>query len=361
MKLQMHAKQGNNKREVFGNWVDFELPGPIPLVWERNYYSQLEYEGNFGHRWQGSYELYLEIYPTQIYFCTGKGHIKFRPLEKGESHFNRKEKKTLKRDESGALTVYDHQSRLTYHFQQTSDNNKHLITSIENPYAKTLEFKYDNNHLTQIIDSANRTLIVETDYASRIVSISHQEKDESTLLMTYLYDKDGDLVKTTNALGKSDFMQYQNHLMQSRNNRNDVRFNWRYDGIDSLAKCIKTWGDSGKLRCDFTYINENETLVIDGLGRQTTYIHQDGIVREEISKEGHTKKTEYNASIELIKEVDELGRETKYAYDERGNQTAIIYADGSSTKMQYQNDRMVALTNPNGATWTWKFNIKNGY
>ncbi len=344
--------------EVVGIWTDFELPGIIPFKWERMYYSQMEYHGNFGHRWQGSYEQYLEIYPDDIYYCTGAGHVAFPAVKDGKSHYNRQEKMTLKRI-NGTYTVYDHKERLTYHFRHYAAENKKLITSISKAGGHAIHFKYDNTRLLQIIDSAGRTLDIETDYLQRVTGIIHQETTQKTRLMTYEYDDNGDLVKTTNALGKSDRMYYMNHLMQTRTNRNNVTFNWRYDGIDALAKCTKTWGDANKLRGDFTYLTDNKTICTDSLGHQTTYVHHKGIVWEEISEEGHIRKKQYNQYTELVKETDELGRSIQYKYDNRGNEIAVIYPDSTTVEMEYANDRLTALTNQNGATWTWEYNKNN--
>jgi len=165
--------------EVVGMWTDFELPGAIPLKWERTYYSQKEYAGQFGYRWQANYEQYLEIYPEAIYYCTGNGHARFPAIKDGENHYSRQEKKTLKR-RNGTYIVYDHQQGLSYHFRQYASENKQLITSISNRSGQAIRFKYDNTRLLQIIDSAGRVLNIETDYAQRITGIIHRETDKET-------------------------------------------------------------------------------------------------------------------------------------------------------------------------------------
>lgn len=42
---------------VYHTNVDFELPGPIPIVWERTYYSDAAVDGPLGYNWHHSYNL----------------------------------------------------------------------------------------------------------------------------------------------------------------------------------------------------------------------------------------------------------------------------------------------------------------
>mgnify|MGYP000691878661 CR=1 FL=1 len=42
---------------VYHTNTDFELPGPIPVVWERTYYSDAAVDGPLGYNWHHSYNL----------------------------------------------------------------------------------------------------------------------------------------------------------------------------------------------------------------------------------------------------------------------------------------------------------------
>ncbi|RZL04428.1 MAG: hypothetical protein EOO62_21105, partial [Hymenobacter sp.] len=49
--------------KVINEGVDFELAGPLPLVWGRVWYSTSEHEGALGHGWHHAYdeELYVDV------------------------------------------------------------------------------------------------------------------------------------------------------------------------------------------------------------------------------------------------------------------------------------------------------------
>ena len=42
---------------VYHTNADFELPGPIPVVWERTYYSDAAVDSPLGYNWHHSYNL----------------------------------------------------------------------------------------------------------------------------------------------------------------------------------------------------------------------------------------------------------------------------------------------------------------
>ena len=78
---------------VYHTNVDFELPGPIPVVWERTYYSDAAVDGPLGYNWHHSYNLGIrQLEEGAFAFRHADGRESFLPaLKLGESHFDRKE------------------------------------------------------------------------------------------------------------------------------------------------------------------------------------------------------------------------------------------------------------------------------
>lgn len=50
---------------VYHTNTDFELPGPIPVVWERTYYSDAAVDGPLGYNWHHSYNLGIHRWETK--------------------------------------------------------------------------------------------------------------------------------------------------------------------------------------------------------------------------------------------------------------------------------------------------------
>ena len=54
--------------KLFTDAVDFSLPGPIPLKWERTWFSTSTYQGPLGHGWHHNYDLALMEEKAQLPF-----------------------------------------------------------------------------------------------------------------------------------------------------------------------------------------------------------------------------------------------------------------------------------------------------
>ena len=61
----------------------------------------------------------------------------------------------------------------------------------------------------------------------------------------FAYDADGDLIEATDALGHRFRYEYETHLLTRETDRNGLSFYFAYDGWDSEAYCVRTWGDGG--------------------------------------------------------------------------------------------------------------------
>ena len=103
--------------KVFTDRIDFEMPGPLPLVWERTWYSTSDYDGPIGYGWHHSYDMGLYADETEgvvvLRMPDGRG-VAFPTLNIGESHFDRSDKFELFRNEKGYF-VKD-KDQLEYHF-----------------------------------------------------------------------------------------------------------------------------------------------------------------------------------------------------------------------------------------------------
>ncbi|PHN05116.1 DUF6531 domain-containing protein [Flavilitoribacter nigricans] len=351
--------------KVFTDIVDFELPGPIPLQWERVWFSTSTYEGPVGHGWHHNYDLAMgidELNHTIVIRMADGRPVVFPTLEIGERHYNRQEKLLLLRDERGyALRDKDRlYSRFTK--QPFTENEIFLLAGIENDNGFDILFTYNSKgHLTQIKDSAERILKVDSDEMGRIIAIHapHPKiEDQSFPIVRYRYDEPGNLVETLDALDQPFVYEYQKHLLVKETNRNGLSFYFQYDGNDEAARCIRTWGDGGIYDHKLYYDTEaKQTIVENSLGHKSIHFYNDmGLVYKTIDPKGNASYTHYDKDCQVTAEINELGIATRYGYDERGNQVLIIAPDGATTKKEYNDDDLlVNATDPVDGKWRWLY------
>lgn len=349
--------------KVFTDTVDFELPGPVPLVWERVWYSTSVYQGPLGHGWHHSYDMAMAVdeFDQTIVIRMADGRpVIFPLLEVGGSYINRQEQLTLERDDEGYL-LRD-KAQLFYRFTKDAygAHQTYLLGSIANANGFAIRFAYNHHgHLEQIKDSAGRLLPVKTDSAGRILAIHAPHplySDQSFSIAQYRYDEDGDLIATLDAHDQPFRYAYENHLLVQETNRNSLSFYFTWEGTGGNARCIRTWGDGGIYDHKLYYDPDaQKTVVEDSLGNRTTHFYNDmGLVYKVIDAKGNTSTTTYNSDCQIIAETNALGLATRYGYDERGNKSLIIRPDGATTKMIFNGQNLlVNAVDPVGGKWIW--------
>ncbi|MEL6852460.1 MAG: DUF6531 domain-containing protein, partial [Bacteroidota bacterium] len=345
--------------KVYTDVVDFEFPGPIPIVWERTWFSTSVYEGPLGHGWHHPYDLALEedIAEGAVAVRMADGRpVAFPILEAGEEVFSRAEKLSLSRDEAG-YALRDKQG-LTYRFGPARQSFQ-ALQQIRNDAGQALDFAYDSaGKLASITDHADRELSFTHDRFGRIIGIHAPNPDQAggkVRLMKYDYDAAGNMIQSADALNQEMHYVYRGHLLVKETNRNGLSFHFEYDGYDHEARCLRTWGDKGIYDHKLTYAG-GLTIVENSLGHQASYYHNGSIVHQKIDNREQVSFVQYNEFNEVILETDELGRQTGYEYDQRGNRIATYFPDGTVSEMTFDGDRLVSGQNQIGGTWAWVYN-----
>ena len=349
--------------KVFTDHVDFELPGPIPLVWERVWFSTTETAGALGHGWHHSYELALAFDQENRIFAMrlADGRAIGCPfLDEGESMLNPREKMEFFRDRQG-YGVRNIEERLVYRFSDWPLGDFHPITRIENTAGQAILFEYSaTGHLQRITDSAGRVLPVNTDHQGRILTVHapHPKYQDQTFpIVAYSYDQAGDLIAAKDALDNTFSYRYNQHLLVQETSPNNLSFYFEYDGDGHGARCIRTYGDNGIYDHKLSYnLEEKYTVVENSLGQKSTHYWNDlGLVYRSIDPLGNSTVTRYNEAADIVSETDELGRVTAYQYDEQSMRTGVSLPDGSGLQMTYENNLLTAVTDQNGGQWAWEY------
>jgi len=341
---------------VIYDGIDFELPGPIPIKWERSWNSDSSYHGQLGHGNHLCYDMRIQEFPADnaIVVLLGDGRSAVFSAD-SESEYNRHEKLELTRTNIDEYRLFDYNSRLTYSFR------KSRLTSIVDPAGFIISFHYNSNgHLQKIIDSAGRHLLIQNDKAGRITEVIASHRGEKRLLVSYTYNEHGDLTGITDALNKTTVIQYRDHLMTKKTDRNGQSFYWEYD---KKKRCIHTYGDGGVLEGTIEYFpEEGFNLVTNSQGHITTlYYNPDFVVTQIKAPMGNSTFFEYTADMEIYRVIDSEGNVTGYAYDELGNRTQIALPDGSVINASYDDSgKLVLMNDPAGNSRTYIYYKKTG-
>ena len=346
--------------KVLTKQMDFELPGPVPLRWERVWYSTSAWRGPLGHGWHHAFDsALLPVHDQVVCIRTSDGReLDFLAIAHGEEAFDRKEKVTLFRDGRGyGLRMAD---GLVHRFGEVGPPGEpHRLVSIEDPSGNRIRFAYDQaGRLTRISDSGGRELLVQSDAEGRIVAIyaPHPSKEGETFpIVRYAYDAAGNLIESRDALEGAMRYEYRGHLLARETNKNGISFYFQYDGDGVRAKCLRTSGDGGIYDHKLSY-RLGETTVADSLGHKTTYFHRRGTVWKTIDALGVETLSERNEFGELVKEMDALGQPTVYDRDHRGNLVKVVKPDGATTTTTHDaRDCPVEAVDPVGGKWEWKY------
>jgi RHS repeat-associated protein len=372
--------------KVMTQFVDAELPGPLPLKIERIYSSAFAARpGPVGHGWSLSLDQAIWRERGKVVLLAEDGReLEFDTFDLPEH-----------RIEPGQR-VYDPIHRLTLHCE------KHDAWRVVDPEGNVREFapvpgRRDERAMIQRIrsrcgfheitfhyasagasaaaqdsqphaigrlewvrDGAGRLLHLRYDAQGRLCELWLPQPQGEGLYRhrIYEYDAAGDLVSVTDPLGHAWRFAYVTHLLTQETDRNGSSFYFAYDGLGEDAWCVRTWGDGGVYDHALAYDkHKHVTFVTNSLGFTTQYhMNLVGQVIEIVDPLGGTTEYAYDpVTLRRTKEIDALGHETAYAYDARGHGTAIALPSGATLRFEYdEHGRLVHAMDANGSQWSWR-------
>ncbi|MCV9933720.1 DUF6531 domain-containing protein [Flavobacterium sp. LS1R47] len=342
---------------------DFDIASPISLNWERTWYSDSEYIGWLGHGVHSIYDRAVELYPEEeaLGLRMDDGRlVGFPALMPDEEFYLREEKITLKRTQDG-YQAYDHASKLFYDFT-LFDGKKYQLTQITNHDGLCIIFEFTGNRLNKIIDASGREIQVSTKDGF-IQKLELVTPEQSELLVTYEYDEHYNMVVIRDALQKPTVIEFENHLMVKKTDRNGQTFYWEYN---TENKCTHTWGDDGWQEGWIEYHKEDEesyNLVTDANGAVTTYYYEPSqLVTKVKDPLGNSVYYTYTEFMELYREIDQEDRITGFNYDDMGNKISTTYADGTKEMMLFDDEnRPTIAIDPEGQKTIYIYNKEKAH
>jgi RHS repeat-associated protein len=337
-------------------YTDFELPGPIPITWTRNWDSDSSIKGPLGHGVQLSYDRCVQLLPEDgcltVTLADGRQAV-FPLLFHGENYYHPQEKILLRRKQNGHFILEDYNESLYYHFNHDAEPGKWLLSFVENYSGNRIQLHYTGGYLTAITDSAGRQLLLRSDKQHRIIEVAVKHRSMQQTLVSYAYNDEGDLIAISDALNKPTVIEYHDHKMVKKTDRNGQSFYWEYDNKN---RCVHTWGDGGILE-GFIEYGKGYNTVTNSLGEVTTYYYdENNVCVQETDHYGNHRYTEYTEDFNVYREIDECGNITGYAYDERSRLIEKTLPDGSTAQYHYNEfNQPVLIINPDGSSQTFGY------
>ncbi|OQP45127.1 hypothetical protein A4H97_32835 [Niastella yeongjuensis] len=337
-------------------YTDIELPGPIPFAFTRSWDSDAAVEDQLGHGVHLNYDRWIREWPEEhcLSMMMADGRlVAFPLLTEGDVFYDPQEKVLIRRKPNGHFLVEDYNDHLYYHFNHDKQPGIWRLSFIENYSGNRIQLHYAGPHLHAITDTVGRQLFLTTDKFHRITSVTLKHESIEQVLVRYSYNESGDLVTIEDALNQAVQLEYRDHLMIKKTDRNGQSFYWEYDDAN---RCVHTWGDGGILE-GFIQYGEGYNEVTNSLGETTIYyFDENNLCVQQTDHYGNHSYTEYTDDFELYREIDEAGNITGYIYNDRGLLQEKTFPDGNSIQYHYNEYNQPVLTiNPDGSSQTFGY------
>jgi len=344
--------------------LDFALPAPLPLVWQRSYSSAQRQAGWLGSGWTVPLSRALQVNVDSVVILDAFAReITFSLPAIGESRYSPSEKITLVRTQDRSFELIDDKGeRDLFALPETSNTIARLVGQID-ANGNRITITYNGRQLPERVeDSAGRSYLLSfEDHRGhpRLRNIAVQLAAPATgteLLVAYEYDAAGNLAKVSNGQGVATRQfAYRNHVMVEHSQPGGLVSRYEYDEYAASGKVTRNWTNNGR-SWDLRYLAQ-ETIVTDNLGRVERYrfdAKKRLIGKVDAAGGVTTHRLDSNGNILAI--TDPGGRSVNYRYDQRGR-VIRIESGGSGTGIVYDNrfDKPALITDALGATTALRY------
>ncbi|MEM9461496.1 MAG: DUF6531 domain-containing protein [Myxococcota bacterium] len=363
---------------VISERTDFEQPSPS-LRFHRRYDSRRSDRcSSLGHGW--SHELDQQIYLEvgRVVFRDGDGREKefstvglagqvSRPgdtLEDATGRYRLRCVAPMQWELSDGQTVR-HFAPVTGASADDKERGVARLVRLARPGQGTVtecvyesESESESGRLTEIRVDDQCVLRFEYSERNLIRRVFSVSSAGELMQATMEYSAAADLVKVSDARGRTREYEYVDHLMVRQTNRNGGSVYYAYDGVGCRARCTRTWGDGGYMARTLDYDPAaGITTVHDSLEQQTIYHHNGaGLVTRIDGSHGDRRTLRYDARLRLIAIEWPDGSSETATYDKRGNLARRTFRDGSAHTLEYGPDgRLTEATDALGGRWGYQY------
>lgn len=344
---------------VLTDAIDFELPGALPLVFERNYCSRERHGGALGPGWAHCFEaaVFEDEEGVAVQLEDGR-RVRHPRLAPGGTDWEAVECYSLERRGEDSYSVTYAGGRTLVFARVPGCDGTCPLVQVRDRNGNEITLEYEGGRLASVVDSAGRRLQFVHDEWGRLRSVGHRRVDGVVELVGFNYD-DGRLAVVRDPAGRAFRYAYRGGVLIRETNRNGLSFHFEYDWHHPDGKCTRTWGDGGILERRLTYDEHRHVTIVDDSrgGRVHYFGNAAGLVDRMIDAEGGEWRYEWDpSSLKKIAEVDPLGHREAWEYDGRGNLLAYVDALGHAIRGRYSAlDLPVEIIDGRGQRWAREY------
>ncbi len=346
--------------------LDFALPAPLPLVWQRTYSSSLHRVGWLGQGWALPISDSLQLSADEVVVLDAFDRgITFSLPRVGESIYSPSEQITLARTGDTTFELVDNNGLRTQ-FAVLYDDSVARLTGWQDANDNHIRITYDARRLpARIDDSAGHSLALEFGRVAggmRLlgVTLMPAEPDAGAhTLVSYDYDGAGNLQRVRNRGG--DVVRqfaYRDHIMVEHGQPDGLVSRYEYDVEAPDGKVLRNWTNTGQWWA-FRYVDK-ETVVTDQLGRTQHYrFDARGRLVAQVDAMGGVTTHQLDERGNLLQLTDPAGRTVRYRYDER-SRIVRVERGGRGTGIVYDArfDKPALITDALGATTMLRYDAQ---
>ena len=343
--------------------LDFALPAPLPLVWQRTYSSALQRTGWLGQGWALPISDSLALSAEEVVVLDAfDREITFSLPRVGDAIYSPSEQITLARTGETTFELVDNNGLRTQ-FAVLYGDGMARLTGWQDANDNHIRITYDAARLpSRIDDSAGHSVALDFGRVGgdvRLLGVAllpPEPAADAQTLVRYEYDYAGNLQRVRNRAG--DVVRqfaYRNHIMVEHGQPDGLVSRYEYDVEAPEGKVLRNWTNLGEW-WEFRYL-DGETVVTDQLGRTQRYrFDARGRLLAEVDAAGGVTTRHLDANGNLLELTDPAGRTVRYRYDER-SRIVRVERGGRGTGIVYDSrfDKPALITDALGATTVLRY------
>lgn len=361
--------------------LDFSLPGPLPIAWQRFYSSHdLRRDGPLGQGWNLPYSMELRLGSDDeglpvVTLIDEQGRPMVLPdIEPGTRQYSLRDGLDLCRTEGGHYFIHV-PGGLFFLFEPPAEGAARAQTlklaRLEDRNGNFIDLRHDaQGRLTELTDSTGRLLALDYPGDGRrlaAVRLAAGAPGELPgLLVAYRHDAEGRLIDVTDRNGAvvRRFGYEAQGLMSFHADAAGLECHYEWRGEAGDAHVVRHWTNDGESytvrRMPPAADDElalGETLVVDQLGREFAWHwNADHQVTDYIDAAGRQWHAEYNDLRQLVAITEPGGATTRCSYDPMGFMSSRTDALGRTQSTGWTEfGEPWRQTLADGSTWTYAY------
>ncbi|MEU4806308.1 RHS repeat-associated core domain-containing protein [Actinosynnema sp. NPDC023587] len=336
--------------EMYLAQIDVELSGVLSLLVGRVHVSSYRAGRLFGPSWASTMDQRLEVDDHGVYFADPDGVVLVYPLppSSGTPVLPVEGARwSLARNDSGYV-ITQPKTGLSLHFPDAAHAP---ISAITDRNGNRIDFEHTGAVPSRIRHSGGYDIVVDSENGHVTgLRLDNPAGDDITLV-SYRYD-DNRLTEVLNSSGAALRFEYDHAGRITRwVDRNGEWYGYEYDHD---GRCVRTTGSGGALTGEVEYdLAAGITREVDSLGHVTHHHFNDvrQLVRR-VDPLGSQTLFQWDRYDRLVSTTDALGLTTSYLRDDDGEILALTRPDGTQLLAEYNEfGKPTRQVDPDGTVW----------